>query len=170
VLLRFTDCSSLSRAIWRGFLLLTVSDAMSGLGGGFNRSTQHLRYCYSRCSFRNVTLQRCKVALPSLKGIHSTSNSLIARAGIFQGHNQVERGKTDLLSRTTYWRATAQLTHHEGSLPVVGHLRAVGGVHIRSYGRASVWLWEAAMPLTGPIPEGRSFFSPRRGASIYLFT
>src|SRR6266566_4001291 len=32
-----------------------------------------------------------------------------------------------------------------------------------------VWLWEAAMPLTGPIPEGRSFFCPRCGA-LYAVT
>jgi len=31
------------------------------------------------------------------------------------------------------------------------------------------WLWEAAMPLTGPIPEGRPFFCPRCGA-LYAVT
>ena len=50
-----------------------------------------------------MSLQRCKLELPSLKGIHGTSNSLIERARVFQGYNQVERGKGNLLSRTTYW-------------------------------------------------------------------
>ena len=51
-----------------------------------------------------ATLQRCKLALPGLNGIHGTSNSLIARAEVFEGHNQVERSKSDLASRTTYIR------------------------------------------------------------------
>jgi hypothetical protein len=33
----------------------------------------------------------------------------------------------------------------------------------------SAWLWEVAMPLTGSIPEGHSFFCPRCGA-LYAVT
>jgi hypothetical protein len=36
-------------------------------------------------------------------------------------------------------------------------------------GGAKVWIWKATMPLTGPIPEGQSFFCPRCGA-LYAVT
>ena len=70
----------------------------------FTPKSGHSGDCYSGGVLSAMTLQHCKLALPSFKGIHGTSNSLIARASIFQGHNQVERGKSHLLSRTTYWR------------------------------------------------------------------
>jgi hypothetical protein len=76
------------------------------IGAGCDFAVWTLRG-YSGTAIRAIvsaTLERCKLALPGLDSIRGTTDFLIAQAQVFKGHNQVERCKSDLVSRITYCR------------------------------------------------------------------